>query len=155
MKRAYAELASVAAVGLMMTAGCATQPETAQNTGTAAPPPAVSTQASRRPMATGGSGNLSRQEAFLARIRQSSAGTGVIRDARMRGDNELGVVMGQGVKLSEVRPILVKLLKEMREEFPGRALTVRAYAPNNQPMAAMRYDPSAPASSNVTYTTNF
>ena len=155
MKQSYAMLESVAAVGLMMTAGCATQPETAQNTGTGAvPPPAVSTQSARRPMATGG-GGASRQEAFLARIRQASSGTGVIRDARMRGDNELGVVLGQGVKLNEVKPILVKFLKEMREEFPGRPLTVRAYAPNNQPMATMRYDPSAPASSNVTYTTNF
>ena len=141
-----------------MLTGCASQ-EAARETPTlSAPPPGRSApsalpqqQQARRSNAAGGT----RQEAFLSRIRAAGEGTGVIRDARMRGDSELGVVLGQGVKLNEVKPVLVKLLKEMREEFPGRALTVRAYAPNNQPLATMRYDPSAPSSSNVTYTTNF
>lgn len=97
----------------------------------------------------------SKQEQFLARIKGSAAGNNVIRDARMNRDNELGVVFDTQVKLDQVRPLMTTLLREMRDEFPGRPLMVIAYAPNGQPMATMQYDPSAPTDSNVTYKPNF
>lgn len=98
---------------------------------------------------------MNKQEQFLARIRQSSAGNDVILDARMNGDNELGVVLGPQVKLDQVRPLMTALLREMRDEFPNRTLLVIAYASNGQPMATMNYDPTAPADENVTFKSNF
>lgn len=151
--------ATLTALAAAVSGGCATQPEAAQ-----APPPMASPPAMRAPagprMAGGGGGAMggaanNQQEAFLGRIKQAAAANGVIRNARMNGDSELGIVVGQQVKLKELKPLMTTLLKEMRESFPGRPLTVRAYAPNNQPMATMRFDPSAPSNSNVTYTTNF
>ncbi|HUM95825.1 MAG TPA: hypothetical protein PLU26_15320 [Candidatus Competibacter sp.] len=97
----------------------------------------------------------SKQEQFLARIKGSAAGNNVIRDARMNRDNELGVVFDTQVKLDQVRPLMTTLLREMRDEFPGRPLMVIGYAPNGQAMATMGYDPSAPADSNVSYKPNF
>lgn len=96
---------------------------------------------------------VARQEAFLARIKRAAAGNGVIREVRMRGDNELGVVFGQQVKLREIKPLMTTLLREMRGEFPGRVLLVRAYAPNGKSLATMRFDPSAPPNANTTFTT--
>lgn len=116
-------------------------------------PPAVAQQGPSAPAAQ--SDGPGQQQRFLARIRQASAGNGVIRDARLNQNNELGVVLDTQVKLDQVRPLMTTLLKEMRDEFPGRPLTVIAYAPNGQPMATMRYDPSAPADANVTYKSNF
>lgn len=98
---------------------------------------------------------LSPQERFLARIQQAASGNNVIRNARMNGDNELGVVFDSQVKLDQVKPLMTTLLREMRDAFPGRPLTVIGYATNGQPMATLRYDPSAPADANVTYRPNF
>lgn len=97
----------------------------------------------------------SREDAFLARIRGAAAGNGVVTDARLNGSGELGVVLGSQVKLSQVRNVMTSLLKEMRDEFPGRPLGVIAYAPNGKPLATMRYDPSAAPNANVTYKPNF
>lgn len=132
---------------LAVTAGCGEQS-----------PPPLPTQAPAAypgPGAAGGGRAMSRQEQFLSRIRQANSGNNVIRDARMNGESELGVVLDTQVKLDQVRPLMTTLLKEMRDEFPGRPLQVIAYAPNGQPMATMRYDPNAPANANVTYTPNF
>jgi hypothetical protein len=92
------------------------------------------------------------QEAFLARIKSASSGNGVVRDARMNGVDELGVVLSENVKLRQVRPLMQTLLREMRDEFPNRALTVRAYAPNGKELAVMRHDPSAPRGRDTTFT---
>jgi hypothetical protein len=102
-----------------------------------------------------GEPGLTRQEAFLARIKRASRGNNVIFDARMNRDDELGVVLGSQVKLDQVRDLMTTLLREMRDEFPGRPLTVLAYAPNGEHMATMRYDPGAPPNANVTYTPKF
>lgn len=138
------------ATGLLaLLAGCGDEPPPAK--APPPPPPAARAPASPVPQAQA----PSRQERFLARIQRSATGNNVIRDARMNGDDELGVVLDTQVKLDQVRPLMTALLREMRDEFPGRALTVIAYAPNGQPMATMRYDPSAPADTNVTYKPNF
>ena len=92
------------------------------------------------------------QEAFLARIKNAASGNNVIRDARMNGDNELGVVLSENVKLRQVRPLMQTLMKEMRDQFPNRVLTLRAYAPNGKELAVMRHDPSAPQGRDTTFT---
>ena len=132
----------------MLLAGCDDPPPKAPP----APPPALQAPAAPAPQLRA---PASQQEQFLARIKRSAAGNNVIRDARMNRDNELGVVFDTQVKLDQVRPLMTTLLREMRDEFPGRPLMVIAYAPSGQPMATMQYDPSAPADSNVTYKPNF
>lgn len=99
--------------------------------------------------------DLTRQEAFLARIQEASRGNEVILDARMNGDDELGVVLGPQVQLDQVRGVMTALLREMRADFPNRPLTVLAYAPNGQLMATLHYDPAAPHDANATYAPNF
>lgn len=133
----------------MLLAGCGDEPPPPK--APPARPPAVQAPAAPAPQLRA----PGRQEQFLARIKQSAAGNNVIRDARMNGDNELGVVFDTRVKLDQVRPLMTTLLREMRDEFSGRPLTVIGYAPNGQPMATMRYDPSAPADANVSYKPNF
>src|SRR5512140_248385 len=82
------------------------------------------------------------QDAFAQRILKASSTNGVITKAAMRGGNELGVVLGRQVQLKDIKPLMVTLLREMRQQFPGRDLTVRAYTPNGKPMATMKYDDS-------------
>lgn len=98
---------------------------------------------------------LTKQERFLQRVQQAAAMNNVIRDARMNGDDELGVVLDSRLQLDQVRPLMTTLLREMRDEFPGKPLQVIAYALNGKPLASMRYDPSAPSDANVTYKPNF
>jgi hypothetical protein len=118
--------------------------------------PRASAPASQAPFALQGpAAGMTRQEAFLARIKGAAAGNGVITDARMNRDNELGVVLGPDVKLNRVRDLMTTLLREMRSAFPGRPLMVIAYAPNGKQMATMHYDPSAPANANVVYRPDF
>ncbi len=147
MKRPKPGAAAAVLVFAPVLAGCpASEPASAPPG--AAPPPAA-----RAPLrAPGNSGGGSRQEAFLARIRSAARANGVIQQARMNGDSELGIVLGQNVKLRQIKPLMTSLLREMREEFPRRALTVIAHAPNGRTLATMRYNPNAPASANVTFT---
>ncbi len=118
------------------------------------PPGNVPPPAARAPLrsAPGNSGGSSRQATFLARIKAAARSNGVIQQARMNGDSELGIVLGQNVKLRQIKPLMTSLLREMRDEFPRRALTVIAHAPNGRTLATMRYNPNAPASANVTFT---
>jgi hypothetical protein len=83
-------------------------------------------------------------EVFLARIRAAGTDRGAVRSARMERPGELAVVLDPQLKKREVRPLLTNLLGEMRDAFGGeRAITVRAYAPNQRQIAVMRYAPGA------------
>ncbi len=113
------------------------------------PPPVVTQPPVTQPQTNRGA---TQQEAFLARIKNAASGNNVIRDARMNGDNELGVVLSENVKLRQVRPLMQTLMKEMRDQFPNRVLTVRAYAPNGKELAVMKHDPSAPQGRDTTFT---
>jgi len=93
------------------------------------------------------------EKAFTQKILKAAATNGVITKAAMRDGSELGVVLGKSVKLDDIKPLMVSLLKQMRVSFPNRDLTIRAYAPNGERMATMNYDNSAPADQNVTYDT--
>lgn len=141
--------AAVAAALSALLAGC----------GSDTPPAALSggsgggnTAGQMRPAVRSNNSGLSRQEAFLARIKSASRSNGVILNARMNGDSELGVVLGPKVRLKAVRPLMTTLLREMREAFPNRPLTVIAYATDGPQMAIMRYNPQAPSNANVVFT---
>jgi hypothetical protein len=139
--------AAIFAFAPVLLASCGSS-DTATGGASTTSPPAI--RAPVRAPSSGGGG--SRQEAFLARIKAAARANGVIQQARMNGDSELGVVLGQNVKLRQVKPLMTSLLREMRDTFPRRALTVIAYAPNGRTLATMRYNPNAPASANVTFT---
>jgi len=139
---------ATAAFLLLAGAGCGSQ-EAAQAPGGAPPGPGYRQQP--RPTMSAPQGRT-RQEAFLGRIKNAARSNGVIREARMNGDDELGIVFGSNVKLKQIKPLMLTLLREMRDEFPGRALTIRAYAPNAKEMAVMRYNPKAPGNTNTTFT---
>lgn len=137
-------LGACAGLLVTLTIGCEQQsPELSQSPESAQPAPAAKGRA------------LTKQEQFLARIQQATLGNNVIHDARMNGDDELGVVLDKQVKLDQLRPLMTTLLREMRDEFPGKPLQVIAYALNGKPLATMRYDPAAPSDANVTYKPNF
>ncbi|MBA3442110.1 MAG: hypothetical protein H0T92_19800 [Pyrinomonadaceae bacterium] len=133
----------------MIAVSCGGGAGTETRTTTTTQPPVVTQPPTTAPQTNRG---VTQQEAFLARIKNAASGNNVIRDARMNGDNELGVVLSENVKLRQVRPLMQTLLKEMRDEFPNRVLTVRAYAPNGQELAVMRHDPSAPRGRDTTFT---
>jgi hypothetical protein len=95
--------------------------------------------------------DVARREQLLTRIENAARASGAIVDAQITPNDELKVVVGERVKLGEIRPLMVMLLKEMREYFPGRDLSVRSFAPNGEPLATIEYDPSAPSDANVTY----
>ena len=139
---------AAAAVLLLGGIGCGSQ-ETAQTPATAPPGPGYRQQP--RPTISASRGRT-RQEAFLGRIKNAARSNGVIREARMNGDDELGIVFGPNVKLKQIKPLMLTLLREMQDEFPGRVLTIRAHAPNGKEMAIMRYDPKAPSNANTTFT---
>ena len=122
------------------------------NTASNPPQPVIAPPQSQPMQAPPARSSAAPQEAFLARIKNASSGNGIIRDARMNGDSELGVVLSENVKLRQVRPLMQTLLREMRDEFPNRALTVRAYAPNGQELAVMQHNPSAPRGRDTTFT---
>ncbi len=133
----------------MIAVSCGGGAGTETRTTTTPQPPVVTQPPTTAPQTNRG---VTQQAAFLARIKNAASGNNVIRDARMNGDNELGVVLSENVKLRQVRPLMQTLLKEMRDEFPNRVLTVRAYAPNGQELAVMRHDPSAPRGRDTTFT---
>ncbi len=133
----------------MLAVTCGGGADTQTRTTTTTQPPVVTQPPTTAPQTNRG---VTQQEAFLARIKNAASGNNVIRDARMNGDSELGVVLSENVKLRQVRPLMQTLLKEMRDEFPKRVLTVRAYAPNGQELAVMKHDPSAPRGRDTTFT---
>ncbi len=133
----------------MIAANCGGGTGTETRTTPTTQPPVVTQPPTTAPQTNRGA---TQQEAFLARIKNAASGNNVIRDARMNGDNELGVVLSENVKLRQVRPLMQTLIKELRDEFPNRVLTVRAYAPNGKELAVMRHDPSAPQGRDTTFT---
>jgi len=133
----------------MLAVSCGGGAGTQTSTTTTTTPPVATQPTTIAPQTNRG---VTQQEAFLARIKNAASGNNVIRDARMNGDNELGVVLSENVKLRQVRPLMQTMLKEMRDQFPDRVLTVRAYAPNGKELAVMKHDPSAPRGRDTTFT---
>jgi hypothetical protein len=75
-----------------------------------------------------------RQIEFLHRIRQADPRYQTIEKAVLNEQNELGVILNRHVDMDAVRPLMRTLLAQMAREFPGRDLTVIAYAPTEPPM---------------------
>ncbi|MFB2837600.1 hypothetical protein [Floridanema evergladense] len=70
-------------------------------------------------------------------VRQSK---GLVKDAYVRDNNKLGVVITSQVKPNEVRPLASSLLQGFHQNFPNQDLTVLVYAPDKKLILTGKYD---------------
>ncbi|MFB2894261.1 hypothetical protein ACE1CI_15230 [Aerosakkonemataceae cyanobacterium BLCC-F50] len=70
-------------------------------------------------------------------VRQSK---GLVKDAYVRDNNKLGVVITPQVKPNEVRPLASSLLQGFHKNFPNQDLTVLVYAPDKKLILTGKYD---------------
>lgn len=65
---------------------------------------------------------------------------GLVKDAYVRGDDKLGVVVSEQVRPNEVRPLAKSLVQGFHQNAPNRDLTVLMYAPDKKLILTARYD---------------
>ncbi len=65
---------------------------------------------------------------------------GLIKDAYVRDNNKLGVVISPQVRPQEVRPLASSLVQGFRKQFPNQDLTVLVYAPDKKLILTAKYD---------------
>jgi hypothetical protein len=67
-------------------------------------------------------------------------GKGLIKDAYVRDNNKLGVVISPQVRPDEVKTLTRSLAQGFQRNFPNQDLTVLMYAPDKQLILTARYD---------------
>jgi hypothetical protein len=65
---------------------------------------------------------------------------GLVKDAYVRDNNKLGVVISSQVRPSEVKDLSKSLTQGFRKNFPNQDLTVLMYAPDKKLILTTRYD---------------
>jgi hypothetical protein len=65
---------------------------------------------------------------------------GLIKDAFVRDNNKLGVVISSQVRPNEVKDLSKSLTQGFRKNFPNQDLTVLVYAPDKKLILTTRYD---------------
>lgn len=65
---------------------------------------------------------------------------GLIKDAYVRDNNKLGVVISPQVRPTEVQALAKSLVEGFHKNFPNQDLTVLIYAPDKQLILTARYD---------------
>jgi len=65
---------------------------------------------------------------------------GLIKDAYVRDNNKLGVVISREVRPDEVKPLAKSLVQGFRKNFPNQDLTVLVYGPDKQLILTTQYD---------------
>src|SRR5215204_2107908 len=98
-----------------------------------ATPPPLQRQSGRAQSGRAPISERERQAAFLNRIRESDPQFSVIERALFNERNELGLILDRRVEIDAIPPLMKSLLTQMAREFPGRDLTVVAYAPSDPP----------------------
>ncbi|MBD2199187.1 MULTISPECIES: hypothetical protein [Calothrix] len=83
-------------------------------------------------------GNTSSGQNFGNWVVQTSKG--LVKDAYVRDNNKLGVVISQQVRPNEVRPLAKSLVEGFRKNFPNQDLTVLVYAPDKKLILTAKYD---------------
>jgi hypothetical protein len=83
-------------------------------------------------------GNTSSGQNFGSWVVEKSGG--LIKDAYVRDNNKLGVVISSQVRPNEVRPLAKSLVQGFRKNFPNQDLTVLVYAPDKQLILTTQYD---------------
>jgi hypothetical protein len=114
--------------------------------------PACSAPVATRDTETGYSNNVFHSEDYgrLARG-NSTAGQsfgdwivetshGLVKDAYVRDNNKLGVVISSQVRPDEVKDLSKSLTQGFRKSFPNQDLTVLIYAPDRKLILTSKYD---------------
>ena len=83
-------------------------------------------------------GNTPNGESFANWVVQASKG--LVRDAYVRDNNKLGIVISPQVRPNEVRDLAKSLAQGFRKNFPNQDLTVLVYAPDKQLILTAQYD---------------
>lgn len=65
---------------------------------------------------------------------------GLVKDAFVRDNNKLGVVISSQVRPNEVKDLAKSLVQGFRQNFPNQDLSVLMYAPDKQLILTARYD---------------
>lgn len=65
---------------------------------------------------------------------------GLVKDAFVRDNNKLGVVITPEVRPNEVRPLAKSLAQGFHKNFPNQDLNVLMYAPDKKLILTARYD---------------
>lgn len=65
---------------------------------------------------------------------------GLIKDAYVRGEDKLGVVINSQVQPKEVQPLARSLVQGFHRNAPDRDLTVLVYAPDKKLILTAKYD---------------
>ncbi|MBW4556186.1 MAG: hypothetical protein KME59_09635 [Trichormus sp. ATA11-4-KO1] len=65
---------------------------------------------------------------------------GLVKDAYVRDNNKLGVVISPQVRPNEVRPLAKSLVQGFRKNFPEQNLTVLVYGPDKKLILTTQYD---------------
>jgi hypothetical protein len=65
---------------------------------------------------------------------------GLVKDAYVRDNNKLGVVITPQVRPNEARPLAKSLVQGFHKNFPNQDLTVLMYAPDKKLILTARYD---------------
>lgn len=69
-----------------------------------------------------------------------SKSKGLVKDAYVRDNNKLGVVVTPQVKPTEVKPLAKSLAQGFHKNFPNQDLTVLMYAPDKKLILTAKYD---------------
>lgn len=65
---------------------------------------------------------------------------GLIKDAYVRDNNKLGVVISRDVRPTDVRPLAKSLVQGFHKNFPNQDLTVLVYGPDKKLILTTQYD---------------
>lgn len=88
-------------------------------------------------------GNTSAGQNFGDWVVQTASG--LIKDAYVRGNNQLGVVITPEVRPTEVRSLAKSLVQGFHKNFPDRDLDVLMYAPDKKLIMTAKYNNSTRA----------
>jgi hypothetical protein len=69
-----------------------------------------------------------------------STSQGLVKDAYVRDNNKLGVVISQQVKPTEVKTLAKSLAMGFHKNFPNQDLTILMYAPDKKRILTAKYD---------------
>ncbi|MBD2435672.1 hypothetical protein [Nostoc sp. FACHB-110] len=83
-------------------------------------------------------GNTSSGQTFGDWVVQTSKG--LIKDAYVRDNNKLGVVISRDVRPTDVKPLAKSLVQGFHKNFPNQDLTVLVYGPDKKLILTTQYD---------------
>ncbi|MBH8577376.1 hypothetical protein I8752_31295 [Nostocaceae cyanobacterium CENA369] len=83
-------------------------------------------------------GNTPSGQSFGTWVVQTSQG--LVKDAYVRDNNKLGIVISPQVRPNEVKPLAKSLAQGFRKNFPNQDLTVLVYGPDKKLILTAKYD---------------